>query len=91
MNDLTDSVTPGVPNDKLKSVAKATTRFLSGAFVRVAEGAILVYVGTLIGNSITSHTIVTDCQQVATAKAGDRYITCNLVPLKKDPETAPPR
>jgi hypothetical protein len=91
MNDQTDSVNPTVPNDKMKTVAKAATRFLSSAVVRVAEGAILVYVGTLIGNSITNHTIVNDCQQVATAKAGERYIKCDLVPLKKEPETSPPR
>jgi hypothetical protein len=80
-----------VPESKLPAYLKNATRFMSGAFVRVAEGAILVYVGTLIGNSITNHTIVSDCQQVATAKAGERYIKCDLVPLKKDPETTPPR
>lgn len=80
-----------VPESKLPGYLKNVTRFMSGAFVRIVEGAILVYAGTLIGNSITSHTIVSDCQQVATAKAGDRYIKCDLVPLKKDPETTPPR
>ena len=67
------------------------TRSCGSFALRIAELLIVGYLGTLLGTNWLAATIITDCQQVATAKVGDRYVKCDLVPKKKDPETAPPR
>ena len=63
-------------------------------------GSLLIYIGIILGGLVTGYrigiyledaTTLKDCQEVGTAKVGDRFIKCDLVPKKKDPETVPPR
>ena len=75
----------------LADTARSFVRACSGFAMLLAQLAIAAYVGSQLGANFSTATISKDCQQVGTAKVGETYIKCDLLPRKKDPESAPPR
>lgn len=91
-----DSVTTESPKSSAAvNGMKAFSKSLSTGCVKlvmlITEIAVVAYLGSLVGAYYNAKSIQSDCASVNLAKAGDAYLTCNIVVPKKDGESATPR
>lgn len=98
MIDSGDSVPTPAPKLSESKVAEKTAtacriigKALSNMLIYIGIIAGAVVAGYRVGLYVEDATILKDCQEVGTAKVGERFIKCDIVPKKKDPETVPPR